>query len=99
MPNLWEIITGNSTLPIAPENTLWDHLNNQQGGGPGGETIYLYLENEIIMESEEFLLEFEQPDEDGTYLYEPENYEFQIEVFEDEDIVVDDNEEEFDVST
>lgn len=31
---LWQIITDNSTLPINPANNFWDHLNNQQGGGP-----------------------------------------------------------------
>lgn len=32
MSNLWEIVTGNSTLPVQPGNTLWDHLNNQKAG-------------------------------------------------------------------
>lgn len=33
--NLWQIITGTSALPIQVGNNLWDHLNNQQGGGGG----------------------------------------------------------------
>ncbi len=33
MGNLWNIITDNSTLPIQAGNNLWDHLNNQAGGG------------------------------------------------------------------
>lgn len=40
MPNLWDVITGNSTLPVAPGTTLWDHLNNQAGGG---EVDFTYL--------------------------------------------------------
>jgi len=31
--NLWQIITGNSRLPVEPGNNFWDHLNNQSGGG------------------------------------------------------------------
>lgn len=33
MANLWTIITDNSTLPVQAGNNLWDHLNNQAGGG------------------------------------------------------------------
>ncbi len=33
--NLWEVITGNSTLPVQSGTTLWDHLNNQAGGVGG----------------------------------------------------------------
>lgn len=33
--NLWQIITGNSTLPVQAGTNLWDHLNNQEGGGSG----------------------------------------------------------------
>jgi len=35
MANVWELITGNSTLPVQAGNTLWDHLNNLGGGGGG----------------------------------------------------------------
>jgi len=35
MATLWEIITGNSTLPVDPANTFWDHLNSQNGDGGG----------------------------------------------------------------
>ena len=33
MATLWQIITGNSTLPIQAGNTFWDHINNQDGNG------------------------------------------------------------------
>lgn len=33
MATVWETVTGNSTLPIAPGTTFFDHLNNQQAGG------------------------------------------------------------------
>jgi hypothetical protein len=37
---LWQIITGNSTLPIQAGNTFWDHLNNpKEGEGSGGVTL------------------------------------------------------------
>jgi len=29
---LWQIITGNSSLPVQAGTTFWDHLNNQLGG-------------------------------------------------------------------
>jgi RNAse (barnase) inhibitor barstar len=35
---LWQIITGNSTLPIQAGNTFWDHLNNQNTGTGSGYT-------------------------------------------------------------
>lgn len=34
----WETLTGNSTLP---SGDAWEHLNNQTGGGEGGETVFL----------------------------------------------------------
>lgn len=37
--SLWTLITENSTLPVAPGNTFWDHLNSQQVGT--GQNIYL----------------------------------------------------------
>lgn len=43
MATLWEIVTGNSTLPVQAGVTFWDHLNNQQGGG-GGPTQYVVVE-------------------------------------------------------
>jgi hypothetical protein len=50
MATLWDIVTGNSTLPVAPGNTFWDHINNQQAGGgaPGGVLPVFY--REIILE-------------------------------------------------
>ena len=44
MATLWEIVTGNSTLPVQAGNTFWDHLNNQAGGGGGGPTQLLVIE-------------------------------------------------------
>ena len=32
---LWQIITGNSSLPVQAGTTFWDHLTNQQGGSSG----------------------------------------------------------------
>ncbi|MEJ1365625.1 MAG: hypothetical protein RPU42_11160 [Candidatus Sedimenticola sp. (ex Thyasira tokunagai)] len=35
--SVWDTVTGNSSLPVAPGNTFFDHLTNQEGGG----TIYV----------------------------------------------------------
>lgn len=35
----WELVTGNSNLPVASENTFWDHINNQKTGGGTGTVI------------------------------------------------------------
>lgn len=43
MSNVWELVTGNSTLPVNPSNTFWDHLNNLGGGSGGGETVTLHV--------------------------------------------------------
>lgn len=43
MATLWEIVTGNSTLPVQAGTNFWDHLNNQAGGG-GGPTQLVVLE-------------------------------------------------------
>lgn len=74
MPTLWDIVTGNSTLPVDPANSFWDHLNNQAGGGGGGLTIYgetvveletveydveLQTEYEADLETEEYSVELE----------------------------------------
>jgi len=40
MATLWDVVTGNSSLPVQPGNTFWDHLNNQAGGGEACITIY-----------------------------------------------------------
>jgi len=37
--NVWEIVTGNSTLPIQAGNTFWDHLNNQNTGTGTGSIL------------------------------------------------------------
>ena len=45
MATLWQIITGNSTLPVQNGVNLWDHLNNQAGGaGQGGILPVFYKE-------------------------------------------------------
>jgi len=49
--SLWTLITGNSTLPVQPGNSLYMHLNNQQGG-TGGDDIYLTGGIEIDFENE-----------------------------------------------
>lgn len=33
MATLWDIVSGNSSLPVQAGNTFWDHINNQTGGG------------------------------------------------------------------
>ena len=33
MATLWETVTASSNLPIAPNTTFWDHINNQKTGG------------------------------------------------------------------
>ena len=38
MPTAWDILVLESSLPEAPGNTAWDHLNNIVGGG-GGDTF------------------------------------------------------------
>lgn len=38
---LWEVITGNSTLPVGPGTTFYEHLLNQQAGGGGGGDVFL----------------------------------------------------------
>jgi hypothetical protein len=35
MPNLWDVVTGNSNLPVQAGNSFWDHLQNQKSGGTG----------------------------------------------------------------
>ena len=36
MPTLWDVVTGNSSLPVQAGNTFWDHLNSQQVSVGGG---------------------------------------------------------------
>jgi hypothetical protein len=43
--NVWELVTGSSTLVIDPGNTLWDHLNNLGGGG-----VLSFITQEIDIE-------------------------------------------------
>ena len=40
MPSLWEVVTGNSTLPVQAGTTFWDHLQSQSAGG-GGTTVII----------------------------------------------------------
>lgn len=55
MPTLWEAVTTNSTLPIESGNTFWDHLNNQQAGGPGS----IYGEIEVTLEMADIEVQIE----------------------------------------
>lgn len=46
MATLWEVVTGNSTLPVAPGNTFWDHINNPSGeGGGDGEPYPVFYQD------------------------------------------------------
>ena len=47
MPDLWETILANSTLPDAPANDLWIHLNNSGGGTGTGIVLFDGLEIEM----------------------------------------------------
>lgn len=83
MENLWEIITGNSSLPVQLGNTLWDHLNNQQGGGPITLTIYEDLivtlaEDDFIVELDEQNYEIELDESD--FVVELDEPEFEVEI-------------------
>ena len=55
MATAWEILTGNSTLPVL--NTAWDHLNNQEGGGSGVDNYYQYIAVEAEMSDIEIVVE------------------------------------------
>ena len=33
MATLWDVVTGNSALPVRAGTTFYDHLNNQKTGG------------------------------------------------------------------
>jgi len=45
MTTLWEVVTGNSILPIEAANTFWDHLNNQKFGAG---TVYGEITVELM---------------------------------------------------
>lgn len=51
MATVWQTITGNSSLPVQAGNTLFDHLNSQQGGG-GTLQIFAELEVELMPDLE-----------------------------------------------
>lgn len=53
--NIWELVTSSSTLPIAPANSFWDHLNNLGAGGGGLGAIYGEIEVELMADIEVFL--------------------------------------------
>lgn len=51
MADLWELVLDSSALPDAPENDLWDHLNNLgSGSGPGGFILVDTAEVELMTE-------------------------------------------------
>ncbi len=61
MATLWEIVTGNSTLPVQAGNTFWDHLNNQEGGGGSVTVVEVAgIEVELDMESIEVMVEVDE---------------------------------------
>lgn len=57
MATLFDIVTGNSTLPVQSGNTFWDHLNNQAGGGGivqifGEMEVFLMADLEVELDPE-----------------------------------------------
>ena len=72
--SLWQIITGNSTLPINENNSFWGHLNNQNGDGVVG-TLTMPSSVDILFEDSEFTLEFESNEFNVTF----EDNEFNVE--------------------
>jgi|SaaInlV_100m_DNA_6_1039743.scaffolds.fasta_scaffold90478_1 hypothetical protein len=46
---LWQIITGNSSLPVQAGTTFWDHLNNQLGGNCPGIVAEVMNNNAVLM--------------------------------------------------
>jgi hypothetical protein len=57
--NVWQLVTNNSTLPVSPANTFWDHLNNLGGGGGGGETIHVFPLPTVYDEETESVVDYE----------------------------------------
>lgn len=59
MPNVWELVTEASALPVAPSNTFWNHLNTLASG----DIVFKHVEGtpiQVLPESEpliEVLLE------------------------------------------
>lgn len=58
MATLWDIVTGNSTLPVQAGNNFWDHINNQSGGQETVKVIntvrdvYVYSELKVMSATE-----------------------------------------------
>lgn len=82
MATLWDIVTGNSSLPVQSGNTFWDHLNSQQGGGSITLQIFNDIEVELDMCNYDIELEADydielDPNEFDVEL-EPEDYEVEI---------------------
>jgi hypothetical protein len=58
MATLWDFITSNSTLPVQPGNTFWDHLQNQKqsvftstvGGSQNAPPPVIYGETTVFVE-------------------------------------------------
>jgi len=87
MATLWETITENSSLPVQAGNTFWDHLNNQEGGGPITLTIYEDLAVELAdcnydVEMNEDAYEVEL--EESGFVIELDEPQLEIELDEDE---------------
>lgn len=50
MPNLWDLITNKSTLPVQSGNSLWLHFNNLGSGSIGGLIPIPY--SELVLQDE-----------------------------------------------
>lgn len=78
MLNLWEIITNNSSLPVQAGNSLWDHLNNQQGGN-----VLVFGELDIELEMADFEVEIEADyiiEFENDFVVELEDTEYEVEI-------------------
>lgn len=79
MPDVWTIIKENSSLE---DGDVWEHLNNQTGGGDGFTVLADGLEIDM---------------EDPTYDVEVEAEEFSIEVENEYDIEIEDDSLEIEI--
>ncbi|PNV85932.1 MAG: hypothetical protein C0610_09280 [Desulfobacteraceae bacterium] len=96
--NVWQLVTNNSTLPVHPSNTFWDHLNNLGGGSGGtGETVFVNVETRHTEGDTDATIKFEEKElitvHSQEHSYKVETYE------EDENISFSDGETEIDVSS
>ena len=56
--NVWELVTGNSTIPVHPSNTFWDHLNNLGGGGGADQIIHVTPVKEFYVDDHDTQVSF-----------------------------------------